>query len=207
MDTLIYITDCSPLTGPQLYEKAYEAVSADRRSASSRFRQEKDRLLCLGAGLLEQYCGLSVHHDESGRPHAEKDGCYVSISHSYPYAVLGISGSPLGVDIEQVTDRYEAIMRRFYLDEDRAYIAASNDPAYAFFELWTRKEAFIKKNTPQDMRQISVSKPEEGMEYISHSVPGYACTAYVDKLADISFTEISIEVLLQSLASDQRMAP
>ena len=205
MDTLIYITDCSPLSEQKLYEKAYEAVSADRRSASGRFRQEKDRLLCLGAGLLEQYCGLSVYHDESGRPHAEEESCYVSISHSYPYAVLGVSGSPLGVDIERITDQYGAIMRRFYLDEDRAYIAASDDPASAFFELWTRKEAFIKRNSPRDLRQISVSEPEEGMKYVSHPVPGYACTAYVDKRADISFTEISIEVLLQSLASDQRI--
>ena len=200
MDNLIYLTDCSSLSDPQLYKKAYTAVSADRRALADRFRQEKDRLLCLGAGLLELYSGFCVYHDDSGRPHVPDSRCHVSISHSYPYAVLGVSENPLGVDIEQITDRYETIMKRFYLAEDREYIAASADPAAAFFELWTRKEAYIKKNAPQDLRQISVSKPEEGMEYIFYPVPGYAFTAYVSTDAATSFTELSMDTLLHQPA-------
>lgn len=110
--------------------------------------------------------------------------------------MAGISDGPLGVDIERITDRYAQVARRFYREEDRQFMEAAGDPAAAFFELWSRKEAWIKKNAPTDLRQISVLEPEEGMRYLSFPVSGYSCVAYVCTERETSLREVSLRSLI-----------
>ncbi len=212
MDNRIFIADCSILEDKDLYEAALAAVSGERREKALRFRQTEDQLLSLGAGLLcrhiskEYLHGVPIAHDADGKPFIAwntddglSDGgspACISLSHCWPYAMAGISAYPLGVDIEKITDRYAQVARRFYREEDRRFMESADDPAAAFFALWSRKEAWIKKNAPADLRQISVLEPEEGMQYLAFPVPGYSCVAYVCSKKETSMEEVSLKAIL-----------
>ena len=54
-----------------------------------------------------------IRYHENGQPYLEPFDKFVSVSHSFPYAVLAISEKKIGVDIEQVKDRIDKIKLKF----------------------------------------------------------------------------------------------
>lgn len=185
MNNEIFLLNCRDLTDEKLLQKARRKVSEGRRASTDCLRFEEDRRLSLGVGLLIEYARSlypflpEVIHDENGKPHFQEEPCFISISHAHDYAMIGISAFPIGVDIEFYHNDHEAIIRRFFREDEKAYIDLSGDRQKAFFELWSRKESYIKCRGPKDIRIFSVTAPEPGMEYLSFPVDGYSCIAYV----------------------------
>jgi len=68
-----------------------------------------------------------------------------NISHSGEFVVLCISTHMVGIDIEQIKDLEDffTLSAFFTLDEKR-FVANSSQPAYAFYEIWVKKEAYLK---------------------------------------------------------------
>ncbi len=108
-------------------------------------------LICLEK-LLE-ILGLRAHEikrDATGRPFFDAPRAPdFSLSHTdgFCLAVLSdISGSRVGADIELIRPhgRAAALAERFFKEDEREYLARSDDKPRAFFELWTRKEAAAK---------------------------------------------------------------
>ncbi len=99
-------------------------------------------LLLLLAGTLVREPVL--HHDADGRPHIR--GLAVSISHTHHLVAVAASyDGPLGVDVEEVYPReVRALAERWFLPEERAWMAAQPDELKAFLHLWTAKEAVGK---------------------------------------------------------------
>ena len=85
----------------------------------------------------------NLHYDENNKPWA--DNCYVSISHSKDMIGVCKSDKPIGIDIEfMATDRdYKKIANRFYKGKELEH-CNSFPTAEAFYEIWTKKEAFSK---------------------------------------------------------------
>ena len=54
-----------------------------------------------------------IRYYENGQPYLEPFDKFVSVSHSFPYAVLAISEKKIGVDIEQVKDKIDKIKLKF----------------------------------------------------------------------------------------------
>ena len=76
---------------------------------------------------------------------AEKDGVYVSVSHSGPWAVCVTADAPVGVDVEVVRSAQEKFMRRVCSEQEMAYIRPGDDgDCQRFWEIWTAKEALFK---------------------------------------------------------------
>ena len=75
---------------------------------------------------------------------------FFNTSHSGDHAAFAFTRvGETGVDIEQVRGdlrRHEPVAERFFTPAERAALAAVPEPARlrAFFDLWTRKEAFVK---------------------------------------------------------------
>lgn len=75
-------------------------------------------------------------------------GLHFNVSHSAGQALVAVGRDPLGIDIEQV--RYDidglSIALACYHPEERAHVVHADGAARieTFFEIWTRKEAYLK---------------------------------------------------------------
>lgn len=101
----------------------------------------------LGAYLQTDPARLAFRHGAHGKPHLADATIFFNLSHSGDAALLAVTTvTPMiGVDIEQHGARsIHEIAERFFSPDERNAVVGADDPAEAFFAIWTRKEAFIK---------------------------------------------------------------
>lgn len=67
---------------------------------------------------------------------------HFNISHSGELKVIAVSDSNIGIDIEKLRTPNLSVTRRFCEDE-YTYVTQNASPT-AFFEVWTKKEAYLK---------------------------------------------------------------
>ena len=68
-----------------------------------------------------------------------------NISHTRNAIAVAISDTPVGIDIERISEANLNISKRFFTESEKVYICKSNvDQNGRFYEIWTQKEAFIK---------------------------------------------------------------
>lgn len=78
----------------------------------------------------------------SGKPYIEgKPDIHFNISHTAGLLVIAVSDCSVGVDVEKVREVDTRIKKRFTKAEAE-YIGQSTT---RFFEIWTKKEAFLKQ--------------------------------------------------------------
>ena len=87
---------------------------------------------------------IEVTKDENGRPLTDREGLWVSASHTGEWVFCGVSEKPLGIDAQIVTKvrNRERLVERFFTEEEAAWLSDREEEA--FFDLWSRKEAFAK---------------------------------------------------------------
>lgn len=105
----------------------------------------KQRLCFLAVRRLLQHIGISkesLFYNENGKPFL-RDNTHISISHSYPYAMIGISNIEIGIDIENQRDTIEKVAYRFtnWLTTEKN---SKTEKISALTQLWTIKEALYK---------------------------------------------------------------
>ena len=126
---------------------AVEAALPGRAERARRFRQESDRLLCLGAGyLMMQAVGIRRESDlrlgEHGKPYAPGFPAF-SISHSGIWCILASGDHRLiGADLEAVNRAHLDAAPAVYTPAELDWMA--EDPLIRFFRLWTWKESVMK---------------------------------------------------------------
>ncbi len=82
-------------------------------------------------------------YNQNGKPLL--DFCYFNISHSGDYVVCSVSDRPVGVDTEVIRDiPFRNDYRLFTLEEVVYVNASEKEHNLRFFEVWTKKEAYIK---------------------------------------------------------------
>ncbi|WP_198172463.1 4'-phosphopantetheinyl transferase family protein [Hymenobacter ginkgonis] len=73
-------------------------------------------------------------------------GLHYNVSHSKDWILIAVSAAPVGVDVEAIDPLFpfqDILPHSFSLPERQA-IMSSPDGAHLFYQLWTRKEAFVK---------------------------------------------------------------
>lgn len=157
-------------------------LSADERQRAERFHFEKDRgEFIAGRALLRTLLGrylhkepsrVEFHYGASGKPRlAGKDSSLrFNLSHSYGLALYAFSeGRELGIDVEQIRSNADAekIAERFFSAQEVAVFRdlPARQREKAFFDCWTRKEAYIKAKgdgltAPLDGFSVSLSPGE-----------------------------------------------
>ena len=163
-------------------------LAEDERARADRFHFERDRNHYIVArGLLRQLLGRYLHrpaaeivfaYGEHGKP--ELSGQFESdvrfnVSHAQGVALLAFSrGREVGVDIEQIRPLEDAVQiaERFFSASEvvRFTAVSSEQKPQAFFNCWTRKEAFIKVigeglSCPLDSFDVTL-KPGEPAELL-----------------------------------------
>lgn len=160
-DVHVWVTSLE--AAPDELRRCEALLSEDERIRASRFRRGADRSRFIvaratlrrvvGAYLNSSPAGLRFEYGSMGqprlsRPEAELDLRF-NLSHSRDLLLLGLShGRAVGVDLEPVRPlpHRAAIERRLFSETERGVLAGlpAEHRSEAFFNGWTRKEAFAK---------------------------------------------------------------
>ena len=137
---------------------AKDILPAERYKKFSRFKHIRDRENCLAAYLMLKYAlnqegikSFTVKNGENGKPYLADCDMHFNISHCKYGVAVAVSHSPVGVDVQEITEYHPAIAKRVF-SEKEITLAEGNDRM--FTRLWTLKEAAAK----QDGRGISALK-------------------------------------------------
>jgi 4'-phosphopantetheinyl transferase len=157
-------------------------LAADERERADRFHFEKDRgafiagrallRILLGRYLHKEPSQLEFHYGASGKPRlaGEESALHFNLSHSHSLALYAFSrGRELGIDVEHIKCNADAekIAERFFSAQEVAVFRSlpASDREKAFFDCWTRKEAYVKAKgnglkAPLDAFSVSLSPGE-----------------------------------------------
>lgn len=69
---------------------------------------------------------------------------YFNLSHSNMYAACVISDKPVGIDIQHMKEFDGKLTERFFTLDEQEFYKNAHSKKTAFYEIWTKKEAFLK---------------------------------------------------------------
>jgi len=139
----------------------YGSFLSEKESVKSRrFRFPGDRMSYIAVhGLLRlmlgRYLGIppetvDITYNEFGKPSVTgySRQVFFNLSHSSGVSVLGFDPkNELGIDVERMHEEfeYESIVQLFFTKKEGRYIQHSKEESRKrFYEIWTRKEAYLK---------------------------------------------------------------
>ena len=147
-----YLLDAAKLPDPMADKTALTDIPGWRCDYILRYLRACDRRLSLGAWrLMEEtlerhgFSAADVKIGKNGKPECE--GIYFNLSHSGEMVLCAISDSPVGCDIERVTDAPMEVAEGYFSKKERRYIAdarSAEEINRRFFRLWTIKESYMK---------------------------------------------------------------
>lgn len=140
-------------------ETLREVLDAEERERAARFHFERDcKRYIVARGvlrlLLSTYLGTSqfaLTTNKFGKPSLQPphETLHFNVSHSRGLALFGFTRvNEIGVDVESIRPDFATleIANRFFAPDEAATLAqlVESERAGAFFNCWTRKEAYIK---------------------------------------------------------------
>lgn len=148
--------DISTLT-EQDYQTLYVRATPQRQKRADRYLRKDDSLRCIAADALLRYATrqalgtdrLPYSQTPEGKPFLPGDHSFhFNLSHSGRWVVIAWGDRPVGIDVETVAmdDGKEHLAHRFFHPEekDHLFAAQGQERAQRFFEIWTRKESYLK---------------------------------------------------------------
>lgn len=88
---------------------------------------------------------LQIERTAFGKPYFKNlPDFHFNVSHCENTVAVAFADSPIGIDIEKLKTADFKISERFFNQRENEYIKNSSNPDYAFFEVWTAKEAYFK---------------------------------------------------------------
>jgi 4'-phosphopantetheinyl transferase len=139
---------------------SHKLNDAEKEKASRYYFEKKRRQYIITRGVLKILLEVYTRRNSEqfqivqgiyGKPfmRSEEEEIHFNISHSEGLSILGFSKeAPLGVDIEiirEIPERDEIAEKYFSKKENNIYKTIPEEyRTKAFFNCWTRKEAFIK---------------------------------------------------------------
>ena len=149
----ISLFDDMTLCTDEQVEHMIPLVPEPRRNQALKFRHTFGRFACLKSylmlsGLLESRFGITdfkISIAEHGKPYlADYPNVHFSISHCQKAIAVGVSGNPVGIDVEGFRHFNETLLDKTMNATQKADIIASQSPEQTFAAYWTRKEAVFK---------------------------------------------------------------
>lgn len=192
----IYKLDISDLSTEE-YEKAFYAMSVDRRKKCLAFRFDEDKKRCIAADYLirtiladclcKEKNKIEIYTDENGKPFVNEDICF-NLSHSGNYVVAAVADKAVGIDIEKIKPVKANMLHYFCSQTDKEYILCSEknesenipDAAFErFFEVWTFKEAFLKCSGEGISKKAALINFNDYDKYLK-IFDGFVLCAYIE---------------------------
>lgn len=175
-------------------------VPDNRKEKILKYHFPQDRLLSLYAALLTRMVlskrtkipadRLVIACDANGKPYlANPDHFHFNLSHTRSCIFLCISDDqPVGADIEKLNSPPFEIMRTAFHPDEISYIATANkaDQVQSFYEIWTKKEAYLKKTGTGFIGDPSLINTQKlPTEYCTCQISDYICTICGDTVHKI----------------------
>lgn len=166
-----------------LEKKLWHILSADEKNRANKFRFQSDRLHYIAArgilrSILSNYLKIkpsevSFQYGSQGKPALNPNhNLKFNISHAGGLALFAMTmNHEIGIDLERIKEEIEIdlIANRFFAPGEikRLFSLPKKDQPQAFFQCWTRKEAFIKAkgdglSFPLDQFEVSFGASEQG---------------------------------------------
>ncbi len=84
----------------------------------------------------------SLEYTENGKPYIKNSDIGISITHDSDTAALLLTPfSPIGIDMQKITDEYPIrVPDRFFTENERRILSSPSD----FYKIWCKKESFVK---------------------------------------------------------------
>ena len=138
-----------------LFDKLMSMVSPEKRKRVSKLKFPIDQLLTLCSEALVRFLDCEHHNiynsdikfseNEYGKPYLEDyPDFHFNISHTRDALAVAIADNDIGVDIEHIKKADVKIADRFFALPEKEFVMQSADKNKAFYQIWTRKEAYIK---------------------------------------------------------------
>lgn len=115
--------------------------------ARQRFKAAGRRIEWLAVRRLMHQLGIAspIAYLPSGKPYLKDDKRHITISHTRGYAAVAISETnPIGLDIEQRTDKVCRVQHKFLSPEEKSLLPSEKKNIEALLIIWTAKEAMFK---------------------------------------------------------------
>ena len=137
-------------------------LSFDEVAKASRFRSRADQTFAMvSRGILRHLLGNYLQmapedipfacnaYGKPGLARPTGDGLNFNLSHSHPWVVVGFAwGRRIGVDVERIRPESanDELVGHYLAPAEACHLRSLPVPdrVHAFFECWTRKEAFLK---------------------------------------------------------------
>ena len=168
--------------------------SAERaRAARFVFPQDRDRYVVAHAALrsilastLElSPAALDFHHGPNGKPYLEGRPLHFNLAHAGEFSLVAVCRNRrLGIDLEPLRDLPDALaLAEQFHPAERVSLSAGHRPsARAFFECWTRKEAFVKatgEGLARPLASFDITADLPGWHVLDLPGPAGYCAALV----------------------------
>lgn len=210
------------------------APEENERAARFRFDRHRNRFIA-GRAVLRSLLGrylnrppekLQFSYGQHGKPSlaAEFDqSIHFNLAHSEDLALFAVTRlGPIGIDVEQIRPMADAddLVERFFSSRENALFQplCGDQKSVAFFNLWTRKEAWLKATgegiahslnrvevtflPDEPARLISLPQHSSSKQWVLHELcpaPGFVgALALADLPVTISNFQFSIPHLLQN---------
>jgi len=150
-----YYLNIAFLRSQKAIETYIDRVSPERRKRIETTGRAETKAALLGAGLLLDevlkksfgLCEIETETNEHGKPSLKNHPeLHFNLSHSGDIAVLTVSDTECGVDVECTNRPHEAmgVANRFFSRNEYAAMMLSANPNEAFCRLWTLRESYVK---------------------------------------------------------------
>lgn len=133
---------------------------------------------------------------ENGKPYIKNlPDFHFNISHSGNAVTVAISDSEVGIDCEKLRNADLRIAKRRFTEKEYAYIIKDSSKAdLRFFEIWTKKESFLKQNgkgITQPLNSFDVTDDSLGKSFHTYQKDGFFISVCTDS-PNIKFTFLEI---------------
>ncbi|MGM9645446.1 MAG: 4'-phosphopantetheinyl transferase family protein [Eubacteriales bacterium] len=146
----------------------YRDISYDGcKTMSEKRRTEHFMAYDLCKDMLFLYFGIEnpvFEKTSNGKPFIDNGGAFFSISHTENRVYCAVSDKNIGIDAEfspgKSDKKIQKFANRFFAVNEIEFIEKEGFSEKAFFEVWTKKEAYIKLKdmTLADIKKIDTTK-------------------------------------------------
>ena len=152
---MLYSFDTSTMSD-EAFLRMYEESDKSRKLKIDRLQKEPAKKLSAAAGMLARR-GIARHFGmnpkdisfrctKNGKPYADGLDIHFSLSHSGNLAVCAISDKPVGIDVEKVRSVNMRVAQKWFTPKEQYYVFSDKRKTQKrFFEIWTKKEAYVKR--------------------------------------------------------------
>lgn len=156
LNNKIYFVEINETINKNSFIKYNRLISIEKQYRLLNMKSDMNKKLSLYADLFVRYIicqtfkiknsELQFVLNKYGKPYLNNNfGLYFNISHSHNAIVVVVSNRPVGVDVEKIVKTNLKIVQRFFDEDEQNYIFSKDfDRDIRFYEVWTKKEAYMK---------------------------------------------------------------